>query len=223
MAKQSYPRRVGEDTILRQGEQLIVCSKVDMDEWRVQENRRTAILIDEEVWCLTGKQYTELKEVHYYLDPWPDYMHRIPGKTIRYDYRYAMACKESDRKRKIENRAYPFLYPLRILIGFLPSFIKHRIEEHFGVSAREATIASILFELYLFFIVGTLLCIFSFVSPSSPILIFCLPLLIPLVIVMGFDLVLRYDNHLRENPDPLGFCEWLFGLHRTRFPKGIKK
>jgi hypothetical protein len=70
MKNQSYPRRVGDDRIMRRGEQLIVCSKVDMEEWQVQQNRKTAILIDDEVWCLVGKQYKAAKEVRYFLDPW---------------------------------------------------------------------------------------------------------------------------------------------------------
>jgi hypothetical protein len=45
MKSQLYPRQVGEDRILRHGEQLVVCSKVDMDGWRVQETRKTAIII----------------------------------------------------------------------------------------------------------------------------------------------------------------------------------
>jgi hypothetical protein len=57
MNGQSYPQRVGGDRILRRDEQLIVRSKADMDEWQIQQYRRTSVYIGEEVWCLAGKQY----------------------------------------------------------------------------------------------------------------------------------------------------------------------
>ena len=77
MKAHSYPRKVGEDRIVRRGGQLIVCSQVVMDEWEIRENRKTAIFIDGEVWCLVEKQFMDNKEVRYILDPWPDYGRRI--------------------------------------------------------------------------------------------------------------------------------------------------
>ena len=162
MEKQTYPQTMGEDRIVRRGEQLIVCSKMDMDEWRVQENRVTAIYINNESWCLVGKQYTVAKEVRYILDPWPEHLHRIPGRRIKYDEEYVRVRDEAERKRKIEEGVGPILYHLRGLIGFLPSRVKSGIEANFGVPARNATFISIIVELFLFFVLGAFLQIFTY-------------------------------------------------------------
>ena len=129
MKNHPYPRKVGEDRILRRGDQLVVCSKMDMDEWEIRENRKTAIFIGDEVWCLVEKQFTDNREVRYILDPWPDYLRQIPGRKIRYGEKYVRDCRELDKKRKIEDRYGSFLNFFKWFIGFLPSRMKSSIEE----------------------------------------------------------------------------------------------
>ena len=181
---------------MRRGEQLVVCSKVDMDEWEIRDNRKTAIFIDDEVWCLVEKQFTDNKEVRYILDPWPEYGRQIPGRRIRYDKEYVRACRELDEKRKIENRYGPILSLFKWIIGFLPSRMKASVEEKFGVPARNATFISIIVELYLFFVFGFLLLIFTFASFHVRSIVFSIPSLIRLVIILSLDLVMRYDSYI---------------------------
>jgi hypothetical protein len=121
-----------------------------MDEWQIQQNRKTAIYIDDEVWCLVGKQHTAEKEVLYLLDPWPELLKEIPGRRIRYDEGYVKARNEAEKRRRIEAGAGSVLYHLRALIGFLPSRVKSRIEANFGVPSRNATFISIIIELFCF-------------------------------------------------------------------------
>jgi hypothetical protein len=218
MQNQSYPRRVGDDRIIRRGEQLIVCSKVDMDEWQVQNNRKTAIIIDEEVWCLVGKQHTASREIRYFLDPWPEYLRQIPGRRIRYDDGYLKARAEKERKRKIQAGAGPILFHLSMLIGFLPSCVKHRIETQFGVPARNATFISIIIEWVLFFALGAILLVFAFGSLLAPSLAIYTPLLILMVMPLLLDLIMRYNSYLREDRNPWGFFEWVFRSHPSGFP-----
>jgi hypothetical protein len=149
MQNQAFPRRIGDDRIMRRGEQLIVCSKVDMEGWQVRQNRKTVIFINDEAWCLVGKQYTAAKEVHYLLDPWPEHVYQIAGQRIRYDDEYVRARNEAEQKRKIEAGFSPVLFHLRTIIGFLPSRLKSSIEERFGVPARNSTFISIIVELFL--------------------------------------------------------------------------
>jgi len=186
-----------------------------MDEWRIQQQRKTVIFIYDEAWCLVGKQYTAAKEVHYLLDPWPEHLHRIPGRRIRYDDEYVRARDEAEKKRKTEARFGPVLYHLRAIIGFLPSRVKSLIEEKFGVPARNSTLISLIVELSLFFVLGAFLQIFVFGSMSVPQLVLCVPALIVLVITTFVDLVMRYDSYIREDGSPLGVFEWMFKLHRT--------
>jgi len=206
----SFPRKVGEDRILRRGDQLVVCSKADMDEWQIRENRKTAIFIDDEVWCLVEKQFTDDREVRYVLDPWPDYLRHIPGRKIRYDEAYVRICKELDSKRRIENRYGPLLSFLKWIIGFLPSRLKSFTEGKFGVPARNASFISIVIELHLFFLIGFMLLIFTFAGFHANSLWLSVPFLILCVIVLTPDLVMRYDSYIRGDASPLGLFEWYF-------------
>ena len=103
----SYPQRIGEDRILRKGKQLVVCSKVDMGEWKVREIRKTVIYINDEAWCLVAKQFSAKEEVRYILDPWPDIASEIPGRIIRYDEEYVSARDNAVKKMRLEARIGP--------------------------------------------------------------------------------------------------------------------
>jgi hypothetical protein len=208
---------------MRRGDQIIVCSQVDMDEWQIRENRKTAIFIDDEVWCLVEKQFTDDKEVRYILDPWPDYARHIPGRRIRYDEEYVRACRELDEKRKFENRYGPVLSLFKWIIGFLPSRMKASIEEKFGVPARNATFISIIVELYLFFAVGALLLIFTVVNFHFQASVFSIPSLIRLVIILSLDLVMRYDSYIRGDASPPGFWEWFFRFLYKRISRLLSR
>jgi hypothetical protein len=209
MEDQIYPRRVGDDRIERKGKQLVVCSKVDMDEWQIQQNRKTAIYIRDEAWCLVGKQYTAAKEVRYLLDPWPEPLKEIPGRRIRYDEEYVKARNETGKKRKAEVVASPVFYHLRALIGFLPSRVKSKIEANFGVPARNATFISIIVEMLLFFVSGAFLQIFTYGAMRLPGLVVFIPVFVVPVPVLFVDLVMRYNSYLREDASPLGAFEWV--------------
>ncbi len=200
---------MGDDRIARRGEQLVVCSKVDMDEWQIQQNRKTAIYINDEVWCLVGKQYTAAKEVRYLLDPWPEPLREIPGRRIRYDEEYVNARTEAEKKRKLGAVASPVLYHFRALIGFLPSRVKSTIEVNFGVPARNATFISIIIELLLFFVLGAFLQIFTYGAMRQPELVVFIPVFIVLGPVLFLDLVIRYNSYIREDASPLGVFEWV--------------
>jgi hypothetical protein len=208
MKNHAYPSRMGEDRILRRGEQLVICSKVDMDEWQVQGTRKTAVIIEDDVWCLVGKEFTDSKEVHYILEPYSDYLSQLPGRRIRYDEEYVRICKGADDKKKIEARSDTFLYPFRAFIGFLSSQRKAAIEKKFSIPARNATFASILIEFYVLAVLGFFWWVFALLGA----------IVIPVylaVLVLFIDIIFRYGSYLREDASPLGFLEWLFRfLHR---------
>jgi hypothetical protein len=207
---------IGNDTIMRRGEQLIICSKVDMHDWQVQQIRKTAIYVDDEAWCLVGKQHTATKEVRYLLDFWPDLIREIPGRRIRYDEAYVRARNEAAKKRRLEVGIGPILYHLRAVIGFLPSRVKSKIETVFGIPARNATLISILIELPLFFVLGAFLQIFVYGSMHAPNLVVFIPTFIVLVPILFVDLIMRYHSYLREDASPLGALEWIV---RWKAPK----
>lgn len=206
---------IGDDRIERNGAQIVVCSKVDMEEWQVQQTRKTAIYIDDEAWCLVGKQYTSNKEVQYLLDPWPEFLKEIPGRRIKYDEQYVVARSAAEKKRKAEAGIGSVLYHLRALVGFLPSRLKSRIERDFGVPARNATFISIIIEMLLFFVSGAYLQIFVFATMRAPLLVVFIPLLIVLTPAIFIDLVMRYHSYLRGDASPWGLFEWFLRVFRV--------
>jgi hypothetical protein len=209
MENQTYPRKVGDDLVTRRGEQLVVCSKVDMDDWQIQQNRKTVIYINDETWCVVGKEYSDTKSVRYLLDPWPEPLKEIPGRRIRYNEEYVKARNEAEERKKKEDAYSPILHHLRAFIGFLPSRVKSRIEADYGIPARSATIVSIVFELLLFFLSGAFLQIFTYGTMGAFELVVFVPTFIISTLALLIDLVMRYRSYLREDLYPLGAFEWL--------------
>ena len=212
----------GQDRVTSRGEQLVVHSATDMPDWQVQQNRRTAIIIGDQVWCLAGKEISETGGVRYILDPWPEYVNQIPGRRIRYGAEYVESRDKEEKMKKLRSRQAAFLQPFRMFIGFLPSAVKSTIEERYGISARSSTSISIWIELALFFPAGTLATIFFFTGMHQvaetndlgtvsidPHIIWML-----ISIVLIVDVVVRYDSYWRDDRSPYGFAEWLF--HRRR-------
>jgi hypothetical protein len=205
----------GKDHVTSRGEQLVVHSAADMPDWQVQQNRQTAII-------LAGKEIVETEGVRYILDPWPEYIHQIPGRRIRYDAEYVESRDRAEKAMRLRSRQAAFLRPFRIFIGFLPSALKSAIEERYGIPARAATFISIWIELLLFFSAGTLAWVFTLASMyetavsqgrgivgMDPVLIFVL-----LSIFLAIDAVVRYGSYWRDDRSPYGFAEWIF--HRRR-------
>jgi hypothetical protein len=209
MDQKKYPRKMGGDRLERRGEQLVVCSKTDMEEWQVQHTRKTLIWINDVAWRLAGKQQTSTGEVHYLLELWPEGTNEIPGRRIRYDEEYARIRDEAIRKSRLESGVGRIIYHARALIGFLPSRVKSKIELNFGVSSRNASRASILLEMLLFFASGAYLQIFAYAAMRVPELVYFIPCFIVLTPALFVDLVMRYHSFLREDASPWGLFEWM--------------
>jgi hypothetical protein len=209
--------RFGSDRVRRKGDRIEVHAAMEMHEWELREKRKTAILIGEEAWCLAGKEITP-GGIRYILVPWPEYLHQIPGRRIRYDAAYVKARDEAairNQRRVILARV---LTHFRIFIGFLPSPLKARIEETCGISARNATFISIMIELFLFFAVGALAVVFDVASmfesalSCKPSMGFISPVTacVAITLLLFLDVTVRYGSYWRQDQSPWGFCEWMF-------------
>ena len=66
-------------------------------------------------------------------------------------------------------------------------------------------------ELFVFFGVGALACIFSFAGFYTPFVSGALSISILITLVLFADVVMRYSSYLRESSSPLGFYEWAAG------------
>ena len=209
---------MGDDRILRNGEQLVVCSNADMDEWEVKDKRKTVIYINNEAWRLVGKQFFAKNEVRYLLEPWPDAMREIPGRVIRYDEKYIRSRDKALKKIRLESWTYPIFYVLSPLIGLLPSPVKSRIESNFGLSARDATFASLFIELLLIIVSTPLFVLITATAAdrsqdSNMVYIAILNSVlheIVLLLILIIDLAIRYSSYLRDDRSPLGAFEWIW-------------
>jgi len=202
--------RFGDDRVYRRGENLIVHSVAENPDWEVREYRKIAILIGDDVWCVSSKETAGKHGVRYTLDPWPDHLHQIAGRKIRYDAEYVRKRDEAGKQNRRRNAISLIVVHFGLLIGFLPSGIKTYIDEEFGISSRSASFASIILELFIFFAVGALNFIFSFVGFYG-IALFKIDLVVVLSLsqlILFADLIMRYGSYLKESSSPLGFCEW---------------
>jgi hypothetical protein len=214
MPDQNSPLMVGTDRMTRRGEQMIIHSAIDIDDWRIGVGRKTAILIGDEVWCLAGKETSPSGNVRYILDPWPEYMNQIPGRRIRYDEAYVQSRDEAEKARKILERGYRWLIHYRMFIGFLPSRVKLTIEERYGVPARNASFISIMIEFFLFFMMGAVAQIFGMAGALSGQEFDFVSLVALIGLTLIVDFVFRYDSFWRGDHSPWGFLEW--ALHPSR-------
>jgi hypothetical protein len=218
MPDQSPPQIVGTDRMMRRGEQMIIQTAVDADDWRIGVGRKTAILIGDEVWCLAGKEISPAGGVRYVLDPWPEYMNQIPGRRIRYDVAYVQTRNEAEKVRKVLERGYKWLIHFRMFIGFLPSPIKLEIENRFGVPARNASFISIMIEFFLFFMIGAVVQIFGMAGALSGSSFDFVPLFALIAFTLIVDFAVRYDSYWRGDHSPWGFLEWVFHPSRIGVP-----
>jgi len=181
-----------------------------MDEWDVRHNRKTVVYINDEAWCLVEKQFFGKKEVRYILDPWPGM--EIPGRMIRYGEEYVSNRDEALKRMRLESWLYPVLYVLKPLIGFLPSGVKAKIENVSGVSAREATMISILVEIFLFFASAIFGLVISADGVPAHNAIYWMGKIVFIQIVflllLLIDMLARYGSYLRDEGRPLGLFEW---------------
>jgi hypothetical protein len=189
-----------------------------MDEWEVQDKRKTVVYINNEAWRLVGEQFYAKNEVRYLLEPWPDAMREIPGRVIRYGEKYVKSRDEAFKKMRLESWTYPIFYVLSPLIGLLPSPVKSQIESIFGLSARDATLASLFIELLLIFSSVALFVLITATAADQakdPNMVYIAVLNnvlheIVLVLILIIDLAIRYSSYLRDDRSPLGAFEWIW-------------
>ncbi len=159
-----HPRAFGSDRIVRKGGQILVYTGSEMPDWQVRIYRRIAVVLDDRVYFVAQKEDIDRRTIRYTLEPWPETLHDLPGRTIHYSEEYV---RQRDRSRSNAIRREAMFHSLRLfkpLIGFLPSSVKYRIEVRYGISARGATVSSLWLELVAFFAVGVVNWIATFAN-----------------------------------------------------------
>jgi hypothetical protein len=203
---EAFPLKYGRDQVCRRGEDLVIYSACENPGWEVREHRGIGVLIGEDVWRVAAKE-TARNGVRYTLAPWPDHLHQIPGRMIRYDEEYVRIRDAARIRDRRLNAGAMAIAPFKPFIGFLPSAVKARLEEIFGLPSRSATFASIVLEFFLTFVAGVFSLIgdpFSFFGASW--------WSYWAFLILPADIIMRFDSYLRGSFNPPGFYEWAASL-----------
>jgi hypothetical protein len=213
-------QNLGPDRVQHHGEQLIVQTGREMDDWVVRNYRKTTILFEGRRYYIARKEVLSPGRISYFLEQWPERSNEMPGKTIFYDLEYV---QERDRTFLLEQRhAWQryLLLPFLPLIGFLFSPTKQRIEDSYGISARTTTLFSIWAELVGFLSLGVLAYAFAFANlyflgwSLSFFDVYFLATYVIGSILLLVDVAMRYSSMLKEDLSPLGLFEWVFRWRR---------
>jgi len=219
-----YPLIFGRDRVVQKGDHLLVYSRLDMPDWQVGRNRRTAVIVEDQTWFISEKRVLGRDGVRYTLEPGTALVSQIPGRMIRYDADYVRLRDEAIREAAWCRSMGMMLILLKPLIGLLPSGIKRHIEDRYGVSSRGATILSIWVELLALLAAGVCAWPATYAmllmsAEAGEMTVPAMPLLLTSACVASVvipDMVIRYGSYLREDLSPYGLLEWAFVFFRKR-------
>ena len=215
--------KLGSDQILARGSRVIVFSRADMEGWEVRAFRRATILFRGERYFVAAKE-RRAGGFRYVLERRPaEADDDLGGAVIEYGAPFVAERDAARTARVAATGVQVFLLPIYPLIGLLPSAVKRRLADRFGVSEERATAMSLWLELMTMFALGALLSIKSvagvygqglgvrggipWLEDLGGFAAIALALIAP-------DLLVRYSRILAEDPRAYGFWEWLFRWRR---------
>lgn len=213
--------QVEDDLAIYSEHSLRIHAAVDMPDWQVRQFRRIVVVFRGNHFYIADKRSLPNGTIQYLLKPWKD-TKEIPGKIIYYDADYVRNRNESNRL--YQRRKYQFMF-LRLaypLIGFLWSRTKAQLEREYWISARRATLCSVLPELACSLVAGVLLVITTVVAAyfaaaaRTAVLVFDPFKLIMLLAITAPDGIVRLHHLLEDSYRHYGFFEWLFRLPRKK-------
>jgi hypothetical protein len=213
--------QIGSDRVLVRGSRVIVLSRADMADWEVRAFRRAAIHFRGERYYVRAKERRD-GGFRYALERWPDDLEDIGGPQVDYDDVFVAERDGTRSAVALARRVRLVLLPLYPLIGLLPSAVKRRLADGYGISAERATEQSLWLEAAVALALTALFAISSLAGNLGPVLgtgplewarpvggmgLGALFLVVP-------DLVMRYARILSESERSYGFWEWLVRRER---------
>jgi hypothetical protein len=204
---------IGSDTVSLQGMTVVIEAACEMPEWRATRYRRTAVRIGAHTYFVSSKDRRPGGACRYVLEPWPEDHHDMPGNVVQYDPVYV---KERDLRRREQARREKEafgLWVVRLLLGFLPSGVKHRLNERYGFHPLTVTEQSLFIQRFVLIGLMGLFMIHMFTGVLGA---KGLPLLGGIALI-GVDLVVRTGQALTASLDQYGFGEWIVRRYKPRF------
>jgi hypothetical protein len=198
--------RWGRDRLVRKGEQRILYSPADMEDWEVRKFRRVLIRIEGEPYTLVRKTRQPRGALRYVLEPWPADYPDPPAIELTYDRDYVEGRDKVARAAVRREIGLGCLWPWIPLIGFLPSGWKARLHRRYGVHPQTATGWSLWLEWAIILFHSLLLAIQMWTG------IFNTRYILTVLLILAPDALVRWGSLLGEAMNPYGFYEWLFRL-----------
>jgi hypothetical protein len=203
--------RFGVDTLVWEGNRLIVRTAREMPSWRVGRNRRTAVHFRGLRYVVVAT-HAELGKFEYTLELWPERAHDLPARDIHYDEAYVRDREDEARMRETMGRQAYGLIPAWPFLGFLPSGWKTALHRNYGVEALSATRRSVWLEGALALIALVFLTLYAWTGLDVVTGQFWRGPGVALVALLVFlpDFVLRSSILVDDDFPRFGFYEWIF-------------
>jgi hypothetical protein len=192
----SVERLADTDTLVFEGERLIVRCPREMPSWHVGTNRRTAVHFRGTRYVVVGAG-TAQGQFEYRLEPWTPAANELRARDITYDERYVREREEDARAVVAGGREALALAPLWPALGFLPSSWKKGLHARYGFNPVAMTRFSVWLELV---VLGVLF--------PSVALGLAGALQLCVFVALLVDGVVRGSILVEDEYPPFGFAEW---------------
>ena len=215
--------RVGPDRVVPKGDDLIVFSGREMDDWRPATHRKTIVVYRDRRYFVTSRHVVGRQTWRYVLSPWKENPQEVPGRVIQYDPKYALVHEAMVRADKLDRVVFALLWVISPLLGLLPSRLKLLLEARYGFDPIRLTVYSLLVEYAVVLASGFWLSVMVMAgafgaAPGGGFHTggFTLGRAALAVAILIPDLVARTSRLLSGSLDQYGIYEWLFRLFGRR-------
>jgi hypothetical protein len=130
----------------------------------------------------------------------------MPGRVIEYNEDFVAARDQAIKMLEKERYGNIALKPFEPFIGFLPSNIKSKLQDKYGIDVHRATKLSIWLEYLAIVVLGSFCVVALFTVAFSPFYLFAG------LFTLLLDAIIRYDKIQSDDEPPYGFFEWLFRI-----------
>ena len=203
----------------REGTEIVIQSRLVLNELTPTKNRKTLITIaGEQFYVADRRASADRRYLLYKLRPWVSGS-EIPGRRLLYDSAQDLVTEAESRLKEANNGTVRFVYALIFpVIGFLPLSWKELLEQRFGCSIYRHTFASICTEIGIAVAAGTLFTVFNVAASMLAVMYGAemaetarrvVPnLMLAIIAICSVDAVFRFHHYMEDRY--LGFYEWLF-------------
>jgi hypothetical protein len=205
----------GSDRIVRHEDCVWVDSAVEMPDWEFRDYRKLAVLFQGRRYFVAEKTPLPGGRYRYRLDPWPDDLTDIPGRTVEYDERY-VAERDARLRRDTRNaRAGEALSFVSPFLGLLPASVKLKLNDRYAYDPVTVTKQSLVLEYLVLMVLLALTVIDVFVRMRGATLFGGrLGTVLVVLILVAVDILVRRGRVESDAMEQPGFWEWALPRRR---------